>query len=800
MSIFDTPKDLFYLRALIITVCLVLTPVAWANNTAREVIVGTWDNPPLVYRDNSGQIKGLSIDILQQVARENHWKLVFHHDSWANNYDALQNGSIDLLAVIAYSPQRAELFDYPKQTLINNWGVIYQTPQQNITSMQDLQGKRVAMVPKIIHSKVFSELMGQFDFPFETVQALDFEDVLKLMNDGKADAGVINRVISIMEADKYQVKPTSIIFNPVQVRYATLKGKNPELILALDKYLTTAKANKDSYYYHSVSKWLKNEGEKPDFSWVMPFLAVVFLLLALIAVYIVLVRREVKRRTAELTESENRFRQLADNINAAFWIASADWSEMIYVSPGYEKIWGLPSNSLYCNARSWIDRVHPDDRAQVLGDIAAKSPPNEGNPAFHEYRILSPDGQEHWVSTRVYPVYDRAGKVYRIAGLCEDITARKQTELDLAHNKAELEAIFNAISDVVLYSDIDRCLIHVNPATETTFGYRSEELLGRNTELFYADKADFERQGNRQFSKTSDIKSASYEMRYRRKDGSTFIGETFGAKVFDNEGQMIGFIGVIRDVTQRKQVEAELLQHQEHLEELVTERTAELSNLNHELEAFSYSVSHDLRAPLRAINGFSTLLCQEFKSKLDEEAIDYLERIQRASVKMGHLIDDLINLSRVSRVDLNKEPVDLSSMAEEILTALHNAEPDRKVNWDVEKGLSVRADKTLIHVMMQNLLGNAWKYTAKKPEAMIRFYRLPQEGEPDTLCVEDNGTGFDTEYKHKIFQPFERLHTDSEFEGTGIGLATVYRVIKRHAGQIWAESKLNEGSRFYFRL
>jgi len=785
---------------LVIIGCLILTPFSWANDGPREVIVGTWDNPPLVYRDEFGNTTGLSIDILQQVARENHWKLVFHHDSWSKIYDALQNGDIDLLAVIAYSPERADLFDYPRETLINNWGVIYQAPSQNITSMQDLQGKRVAMVPKIIHSKVFSELMEQFDFPFKTVPAKDFEDVLRLISDGKADAGVINRVISIMEADNYQVKPTSIIFNPVQVRYATLKGKNSDLISALDKYLDTAKANKDSYYYHSINKWLKIEGEKQDYSWVMPLLAVIFLLFALIAIYVILVRREVKRRTAQLTESENRFRQLADNINAAFWIATADWNEMVYVSPGYEKIWGLTAESLSSNARSWIEQVHPDDRAQVIADIAAKSPPNKDNPAFHEYRIHPPNGQERWISTRVYPVYNNNGSIYRIAGLCEDITTRKQTELALAHSKAELETIFNSISDAIIYSDTNRHIIQVNPATETAFGYRSEELIGGTAERLYADSGDFEQQGTRQFSKTSDIKSASYELRYQRKDGSTFIGETFGAKVFDNKGQMVGFIGVIRDVTRRKQVEAELLQYQEHLEDLVSERTVELSSLNHELEAFSYSVSHDLRAPLRAINGFSTVLCQDFKNKLDAEAVDYLQRIQKASVKMGHLIDDLINLSRVSRVDVKKETIDLSSMAEDILTALQNEEPDRKVSWDVEKGLSVKADKTLIHVMMLNLLGNAWKYTAKTPEATIRFHRRLQEGEPDALCVEDNGIGFDTKYMQKIFKPFERLHSDSEFEGTGIGLATVYRVVKRHAGHIWAESTLNKGSRFYFRL
>jgi len=753
-----------------------------------------------VYRDDSGRITGLSIDILQQVARENNWKLVFRHDSWSNNYDALQNGSIDLLAVIAYSPQRAELFDYPKQTLINNWGIIYQSPKQNITSMEDLQGKRVALVSKIIHSKVFSERMEEFGFQFEPIPAKSFEDVLKLIANGRADAGVINRVVSIMKADNYQVKPTSIIFDPVQVRYATLKGTNSELISALDKYLTIAKINENSYYYHSVNKWLKSGGGKQDYSWVMPLLAVILLVFALIGIYIVLVRREVKRRTAELTESENRFRQLADNIHAAFWIASADWNEMLYVSPGYEKLWGLPKDSLLCNARSWIDSVHPDDRAQVMDDVATNSPPDGRKSAFHEYRIHGPNGQEHWISTRVHPVYDSTGKAYRIAGLWEDITDRKQTELDLAHSKAELQTIFNAISDAIVYAGPDRRMIQVNPATETMFGYRSEELLGKTTEFLYVDKADFDQQGTRQFGRASDIKSSSYEMRYRRKDGSTFIGETFGAKVFGNKGQIIGFIGVIRDVTQRKQVEAELQQHQEHLEELVTERTAELSHLIQELEAFSYSVSHDLRAPLRAINGFSALLCEDFKDKLDEEAVGYLKRIQNASVKMGQLIDDLISLSRVSRIDLHKETIDLSSMADDILTGLHNAELDRKITWEVEKGLSAKADKALIRIMMQNLLGNAWKYTAKAPDALIRFYRQSRNNEPDALCVEDNGIGFDTYYMDKLFQPFQRLHTDSDFEGTGIGLATVYRVVRRHGGQIWAESTPNEGSRFYFRL
>jgi PAS domain S-box-containing protein len=339
-----------------------------------------------------------------------------------------------------------------------------------------------------------------------------------------------------------------------------------------------------------------------------------------------------------------------------------------------------------------------------------------------------------------------------------------------------------------------------NPALTSIFGYTNEEVVGKKTEIIYANRADFFEQGRLQFDKKSRINSASYEVRYKRKDGSTFIGETQGAKVFDNTGNTIGFIGVIRDVTQRKQVESELLQHRDHLEELVANRTAELSNLNRELEAFSYSVSHDLRAPLRAINGFSTLLCEEYQQQLGDDANDYLNRIIKASVKMERLIDDLLQISRVSRADLNKENIDLSAMAEEILTSLQNEEPERQVKWKVEKGLLAKGDRTLLHVMLENLLNNAWKYTAKTPDAQISFHRCTVNGHPNLYCIEDNGIGFDAKYKDKIFQPFQRLHTDKEFEGTGIGLATVNRVIHRHSGEIWVESTIDGGSRFYFRL
>ncbi|MGD8572552.1 MAG: PAS domain S-box protein, partial [Gammaproteobacteria bacterium] len=371
---------------------------------------------------------------------------------------------------------------------------------------------------------------------------------------------------------------------------------------------------------------------------------------------------------------------------------------------------------------------------------------------------------------------------------------------DLSRSKSEFEAIFNSISDVVIYSDTNRRIVLTNPAMQEVFGYTNDEIVGQSTEILYADKEDFAEQGRRIFGVSARIDKDTFEIKYKCKDGTVFIGETFGSKIFDSQGNAVAFIGVIRDVSERKKIQSELLRHRDHLEELVSNRTMELSTLNRELEAFSYSVSHDLRAPLRAINGFSSLLVEEYQAKLDDAAKDYLSRIIAASVKMERLIDDLLEISRVSRADLNKNSVDLSSMAEEILTTLQTEHPDRAVEWEVQQDLSTRGDPTLMHAMLQNLLDNAWKYTANREHAKIRFYRDSTNGSSSTYCIEDNGTGFDMRYKDKIFQPFQRLHSDKEFEGTGIGLATVNRVITRHSGEIWATSTPGQGSHFYFRL
>jgi light-regulated signal transduction histidine kinase (bacteriophytochrome) len=230
-----------------------------------------------------------------------------------------------------------------------------------------------------------------------------------------------------------------------------------------------------------------------------------------------------------------------------------------------------------------------------------------------------------------------------------------------------------------------------------------------------------------------------------------------------------------------------------------TKTRVELEQANKELEAFSYSVSHDLRAPLRSIDGFSQALLEDYTDKLDETGKDYLHRVRTASQHMAQLIDDLLKLSRLTRAEMRYERVDLSALAQMVAAELKKMTPERAVNFIIAEGVAVNGDASLLRVALENLLNNAWKFTRKHPHATIEFGVSQQAGQP-VYFVRDDGAGFDMAYVDKLFVPFQRLHESTEFEGTGIGLATVQRIIHRHGGSVWVEGEVGKGATFYFTL
>ena len=415
----------------------------------------------------------------------------------------------------------------------------------------------------------------------------------------------------------------------------------------------------------------------------------------------------------------------------------------------------------------------------------------------------------HSTSTHVYGVRD----VALIEGLAREAAlaihtqrlrqAREQAEVARREQAEQVRLLMDATEEGIYGVNSSGLCTFINRAALNMLGYdRPEALLGRNLhELIHHTHPD-----GRPYPKeqcrvrlamlAGETAHTDTELHWRA-DGSSFPTEYWSRPIV-RAGQIVGTVVSFVDISARKASEIELAQHRERLEELVRQRTAELESVNRELEAFSYSVSHDLRAPLRAIDGFARALNDDFADRFDSVARDYLDRVRNAAQRMGTLIDDLLQLSRVGRIELHPGEVDLSAMADEIVGQLAAAEPERQVSVEIAPHLRIQGDARLLHIVFSNLLGNAWKYTSKTEQARIVFGQERRDGQ-DVFYVRDNGTGFDMQYANKLFGAFQRLH-GTEFPGTGIGLATVARVIARLGGRVWAQGELGKGATFYFVL
>jgi len=360
--------------------------------------------------------------------------------------------------------------------------------------------------------------------------------------------------------------------------------------------------------------------------------------------------------------------------------------------------------------------------------------------------------------------------------------------------QAELNAfrfqtvIANTI-DGIITIDEKGTVQEFNVAAERIFGYQATEIVGRNIRMLMPEPdhgLHDQYLSNYLTSGHKKIIGIGREVTGLRKDGTTFpmeLGVT-EARVANTRT----FIGSTRDITKLKEAERE-----------IAENAIQLQAANAELDAFAYSVSHDLRAPLRAMGGFAEALAEDYGDQFDGDALDYMDRIGKASRRMGRMIDDILALSRTMRLDMNMAPVNLSAIAESILLQLREAEPDREVSVMVAPDIITRGDERLLEIVLRNLLHNAWKFSGNKAQSRIEFDSLVTEGE-SVFFVRDNGTGFNMAYVDKLFGIFQRLHSRTEFEGSGIGLATVARLVGRHGGHVWAEGIEHEGATFYFTV
>ena len=354
----------------------------------------------------------------------------------------------------------------------------------------------------------------------------------------------------------------------------------------------------------------------------------------------------------------------------------------------------------------------------------------------------------------------------------------------------QFEAIVNSSEDAIIGKTAAGVITSWNPAAERIYGYAAADIVGKPmTVLCPPDRVGEIREILARVGRGERV--AHHETVRQRKDGTTFPAAVTVSPIRDLSGRLVGASSITRDISEQIDLRSA---------SRLNRRAEDLERANRNLEMFTYSVSHDLRAPLRALSGFSTALLEEYGQVLGEDGRGYAGRIQAASDQMAELIDDMLQISRISRAELDLRQVDLGAEVAEIVQRLQRDEPARRVDFTIQRPVQAQADLTLIRTVLQNLLDNAWKFTSRRDNASIEFGATSTLDAQVCCYVRDNGAGFDPTYMDKLFIPFQRLHTTREFPGTGVGLASARQIVERHGGRMWAEGAVGEGATFYFTL
>jgi len=634
--------------------------------------VGAFDSYPLIFQDSDGQIKGLYVDLLTEISKQENIHLDYIFGTWEEGLQRIQSGEVDMLTSVGFTDERSKYMDYCKNPLLTVWGELYTLRSSEINGILELRNKKIGVLKSDIFLKNFHELTSKLDIKTILVEYSSYDDVFKAIMEKKVDGGIVDVTFGTAKQKEYKLRSSGIVFNPLDIYFTTGKNRNESLRSLSDLYLNYWKHQDDSVFSRGKQKWLYGSVGAVAIipSWLKKVLIAFGTILMIAFIFIILLNKQVRKATksifekdASLRESENRFSLFMDHLPLFVFIKECE-GKLLYINKTMDKTLG-----------------------------ASK-----------------------WIGLTTKEIFDK------------NTTERKIFE--------------------------DQQILHT--------GYLIIEEQYTHLDGLMAD----------------------YETQ-------KFIIPRAGQK------PLIG--GIANNITERKKADEAIRSFTTLLEKKVEERTAELANAYSEMESFAYSVSHDLRAPLRAIDGFSQIILEDYINNLDEDGQKALKYIRLNTQKMDQLLVDILALSKITKSELNFTTIDMQNF----IKLIYREAADEKTRKQFELILhplpSSYADKLLLHQVWFNLISNAFKYSMRSTVKKIEIGSFSENNE-HIYYIKDFGAGFDANYKHKLFGVFQRLHNSKDFEGTGIGLSIVKRIITRHQGRVWAEGNTNEGATFYFSL
>lgn len=795
-------RNAYFLTGFLLSILLCISPASAVDNP-RIVRVGAFNYFPGIFQDKDGQIKGFYVDALAEIEARENIKFLYVYGSWSEGLERIRNGDVDVLTSVAYTAERAQYLDYCGVPLLTVWGELYVSLDSEIDSITVIDKKSIAVMKDDFNAASFMDLVKKFGLSCNFVTFPSFEEVFNAVAAKKVDAGVVNSTFGLPKQKEYGLRATGIVFNPFNVYFAVGKGKNKDILLIFEKYLQNWRHQENSVYNKARQKW--SHGEigitKVVPIWIRYAIVALCFLVLVFSAFTFLLRKKVQQATSDILAKQASLRESQAILQSS--IESPKDMIVLSIDLNYKY---LCFNSYHRNVMQKAYGKNIELGMNLLDCITDESDRTKAKKNYDKslsgtshitIEEFGEEGRERsFYETRYNPIV-LDGKIIGTTAFSSDVSERMRMLETLKESEEKYRTLLNISIDAVFVIQ-DYQIVYLNSAAVRLFGAnRQEELLGKSPlELFHPDHWELVSERVKQMLESGNP-APLIEERIVRLDGS-FLDAESAAIPFMHAGKRSIQV-IMRDITERKKAENDIKHFNFILQKRIAERTEALEKANKELESFSYSVSHDLRAPLRAISGFSQLLEENYKGKLDNEGLRLLDVIRTNTSKMDNLINGLLNLSKVNKAELQYSSIDMYQLVDSIAREMIDSNAHQDFEISISPLPPAWADEVLIGQVWSNLLSNAFKYSMKSPTRKIEVGGR-NEGVNTVYYIKDYGIGFDPVYADGLFNVFHRLHSSQEFEGIGIGLSIVKHILERHGGKVWAESQPEKGACFYFAL